>query len=351
MFEQIQTLACTYGFPLSGIASIPPTGEAPDAKRFSKWLAAGHAGPLDYVTEQAATRQNLNSRYPWAKSILCLGAFYDGSESGTPGKDLVAHVARYARGRDYHKIFEKRLKRLQDALLAEKLCSRARYYVDTGPILERSWSQKAGLGWTGKNTCLIHPRLGSFFLLAELLLDTDCPPTPSATNHCGTCTRCLEACPTGALVEPGVLDARKCISTWTLEQKGQVDAELWPQHAGWAAGCDICQSVCPYNSPGRMAEPDPELAEPLPWAKLTLAEAMVLTQESFDQNFPASALRRTGWKGIRLGAITAAGSLLKAPAAEVIVELQSALRRCAQDADMDIQDRAYWALQRLSNLV
>jgi epoxyqueuosine reductase len=149
-------------------------------------------------------------------------------------------------------------------------------------------------------------------------------------------------------VEPGVLDARLCISTWTLEQKENVDPKHWDAHTGWAAGCDICQTVCPYNNPERMKEPDAELADPLPWARLSLAEAITLTEEQFDQNFPASALRRTGWKGIRLGAITAAATFEGARDFEIIGPLLVALEDAMKDPDPDIKARATWAAERIT---
>lgn len=339
----IKSLAQAHGFALCGIAAVPEDGAAPRALALESWLRNGHAGPLEYVRENAAERMNVRARFPWARSVLSVACFYAHDERGARGRDLIAHVARYARGRDYHLIFTRRLKALGKALEAAGLSRRAHYYVDTGPVLERAWAERAGLGWIGKNTCLIHPRLGSFMLLGELILDTAIASDPPETDHCGSCTRCLDVCPTGALPAPGVLDANRCIVTWNLEQKGAVPESQWAEHHGWAAGCDICQAVCPYNAPARATEADEELNRPLPWQTLTLAEAIGMDAAEFDRAFQASALRRTGWKGIRLGAITAAGNV-KAE------NCRAALEKCLADADADIAARARWALRQLDVL-
>ena len=205
--RRVKELAAENGFPLSGIARLPEDGGAPGAAAFETWLARGFHGPLEYMRRSRATRANLRERFPWARSLLALGAFYDGQKRGELGRDLSAHVARYAQGRDYHLIFEKRLKRLAEQLVAGGICTQAHWYVDTGPVLERAWAEAAGVGWIGKNTCLIHPGLGSYFLLAEILLDTALEPDSPAAFHCGTCRRCLDACPTQAFPAPGVLDS------------------------------------------------------------------------------------------------------------------------------------------------
>ena len=344
---EIKKRALAAGFALTGLARVPENGAAPGAEFLNKWLAAGKHGPIKYISDTVATRMNLRQRYPWARAVLCVAAFYDGFAKGEKGRDFSAHVARYARGRDYHKIFERRLKALARAFVEENVCTHARAYVDTGPILERSWAELAGLGWTGKNTCLIHPRLGSYMLLGEILLSAEIEPDPPATDHCGTCRRCLDACPTGALSLEHGLDANRCIVTWNLEMKGDVPAERWPEHHGWAAGCDVCQEVCPYNRPASIPQPDAELADPLPWQNMTLAQAILMSEAEYDHAFQASALRRTGWKGLRLGAITAAGNVLKTNqiANEVRAPLVAALRECVKDADKDIRARAEWALQ------
>ncbi|HYF51717.1 MAG TPA: tRNA epoxyqueuosine(34) reductase QueG [Planctomycetota bacterium] len=332
-------LAAEHGFPLSGIALVAEDGLSPGSDAYAKWLGAGHHGPLDYMHYTREKRVNLRARFEWARSVLAVAAFYDAEERGTPGIDLEPHVARYARGRDYHRVFAKRLKLLEEALRNAGVCSRTWHYTDTGPLLERAWAEAAGLGWVGKNACLIHPRLGSFMLLAEIVMDSTPAPDKPEPFHCGTCTRCLDACPTHAFTAPGVLDARKCLVTWNIEEQGRTPPEYWEKQGAWAAGCDICQTVCPFNAPSRVASPDLELAQKLPWQEMSLADAITLTPDRFDQAFTASALRRTTLKGLRLGAITAAGNVKSQTCV-------AALRECLRDPDEDIRVRAQWALEQ-----
>jgi len=337
---RIKAVCAEHGFPIQGIARVDPETESPNAERYGQWLERGLQGPLDYMLRTQYVRRKISKRFAWARAVVCVGAFYDGSERGEAGRDMVAHVARYARGRDYHRIFQRRLKRLSNALIVENLCSRAHYYVDTGPVLEKAWAAAAGLGWIGKNTCLIHPKLGSYFLLAELVLDSSPEPDAPAADHCGSCRLCLDVCPTQALPEPGVLDANRCLVTWNIEERGNTPRELWPQQGQWAAGCDLCQSVCPYNSPQRLPAPDEELSRPLPWQELSLADCITMDAKEFDRAFPGSALRRTSLKGIRLGAITAAGNTKSGYCRE-------ALQKCLNDADEDIRSRAMWAAEMI----
>lgn len=338
--DYIKAQAEAFGFSLCGFARIPADGVSPRAEHFLSWLSNNYNGPLHYLHHNTDIRVNLRTRLPWAQTIVSVASFYDFEATGTPGTHLVPHVARYARGRDYHLIFKRRLKELGRKLEREKVCGKARSYCDTGPMLERAWAERAGVGWIGKNGCVIHPRLGSYMLLGELVLDVALEPDPSATNHCGTCTRCLEACPTQALIAPGVMDAALCISTNTIERGGISAPEFWNSQGAWAAGCDICQDVCPFNGPQRTPIPDAELARPLPWQNMLLADAIVMDEAAFLALFPASALRRTGCKGIRLGAITVAGNL----GAE---HCRSALQKCVNDPDADIQARANWALTKI----
>jgi epoxyqueuosine reductase len=337
--DKATALAREHGFTLSGIAQIPEDGRAPRAEAYERWLENGFHGPLHYMLQSRQTRVRLNERVPWARSVLLLGAFYAAGARGEPGRDLAAHVARYARGRDYHNVLDKRVKKLALALRKCGVCSCTHTYTDTGPVLERAWAEAAGLGWIGKNGCLIHPRLGSFFFLSEIIMDSLPEPDAPAPPHCGTCRRCLDACPTQALVAPGVLDANRCIVTWNIEQRGQSEPATWSEQREWVAGCDICQTVCPYNAPRRVGTPDPEFATPLPWEKLTLADCITLDAATFDRAFPASALRRSGIKGMRLGAITVAGNLKAEPC-------RAALQACLADPDADVRQRAAWALEQ-----
>ena len=333
-------LSEAHGFPLHGIVHVPENG-APGSDTFARWLDAGYEGPLDYMRQSRDVRVNLRSRIPWARSILALGAFHDAAPRGQPGRDLAAHVARYARGRDYHRILEKRLMNLALALRKAGVCSSTRWFVDTGPLLERAWAEAAGLGWIGKNGCVIHPKLGSYLMLAEIVMDSEPEADPPAAPHCGTCRRCLDACPTRAFVAPGVLDASRCIVTWNIEQRNLAPETTWAEQGEWVAGCDICQAVCPFNAPRRSALPDADFAAPLPWQTMTLAECIAMDAATFDRAFPTSALRRTGLKGMRLGAITVAANI-KAEAC------REAIEQCRHDPDPDVRARAEWALVKFT---
>lgn len=326
--EMICAAAAAHGFPLSGVAPVPADGRTPGSEAFLRWLGDARQGPLTYLAESAAQRVSIRTRFPWAQSLLCVGDFYDGRKRGQAGRHLLAHVARYGRGRDYHLVFSKRLRALASALKREKLCKRTHWYVDTGPVLERAWAAIAGLGWLGKNTCLIHPRHGSYLLLGEIILDVRASPCEPVPNHCGSCRRCLDACPTGALLPGAGLDATRCISTWNIEMKGVLPETGKVDLHGWVAGCDVCQEVCPFNAPSRRRDASGELADTR-WQRLTLAGLIGLKRADYDRLFRASALRRAGWRGLRLSAIRAArGSKL--------TSVIRALKACAHDPDPEI---------------
>ncbi len=337
--QRVKLLAQAHGFPLCGIASLPADGVAPGAERLEAWLQAGFQGPLTYLERNASARKQCRDRFPWAQSILALGVFYANPAAPQASAGLLQGVARYARGKDYHKVLDKRLRKLGRALSEAQLCSRAHGYADTGPILERSWAQQAGLGWIGKNTALIHPQYGSYFFLAELLMDTLLQPDAVTLPHCGTCRCCLDACPTHALLDDGRLDARLCLTTWNIEMRNLSAPELWEPQGGRVFGCDICQEVCPHNQPHRKVEADPEFSSGFPWQSLSLQETIELDAAQFDLLFQGSPLRRGGWKGLRLGAITAAGNL-------GVKSCEGALRRCLLDPDEAIRERAAWALEK-----
>jgi epoxyqueuosine reductase len=336
--EELRARVESIGFQLCGFARV--TEPTPRADIFHTWLLNAHHGPLGYLRKDEGVRANARTRHAWANSVISVASFYDGSEQGTPGEHLAAHTARYARGRDYHHIFKRRLKEFGRGIVRDKLARRASCYVDTGPVLERAWAERAGVGWVGKNACLIHPRLGSFMLLGELFVDVELGPGEPLPNHCGTCTRCLDACPTQALVAPGVLDAARCLTTYSIELRGEMPRELWEISGANAVGCDICQTVCPFNDPKRIPQPDAELARPLPWQAMTIADAIVLDNAAFLRLFPASALRRTTYVGVRLGAITVAGNLK-------LENCRAALEQARTDSNSAIRARAEWALGKL----
>ena len=257
----VKVFAQALGFDLVGIARPEPSGHC---HAYRAWIAAGKHGEMNYLARNIDDRLDPEKNFPWAKSIVCVALAYhqeavaSGQESAAGGQSEEAvgmplgKIARYAWGRDYHKVIEAKLKKLERRIRAafampgEMLEVRA--YADTGPVLERELAARAGLGWVGKNTLLIHPRQGSWFVLGELLLSLELAADAPVGDHCGTCRRCIEACPTAA-IEPYSVDARKCVSYLTLEHRGIIAEPLHDQmrKAQFVAGCDICQEVCPFN--------------------------------------------------------------------------------------------------------
>ncbi len=285
--EELGFLACGITHP----------GPPPHAERLDEWLARGYAGTMRYLHRQARRRKDPRLIVPEALSVVVV---LDNYYAGDPlGGGHPPRVARYARGEDYHRVTTRRLEQLADFLRARGAAV-ARVYTDAGPVPERELAQRAGLGWIGKNTMLIRPGAGSLFFIGsvftDLRLSTD---PPFELDRCGTCTRCLEACPTGAFVEPRVLDATRCISYLTIEHRGPIPEPLAERLDGWVFGCDICNEVCPWNQ--RFAAPAP-VAEFLPRGALEGADADYferMTEEEFDRVFGDTPLERPGLAGMR----------------------------------------------------
>jgi epoxyqueuosine reductase len=246
--QAIKAKALELGFDACGIA--PATG-LPELEFFKEWLASGYAGEMAYLERSAAQRADARGAMASARSVVVLATLYNTDrpfsiDSGDPSQAL---VARYAWGDDYHQVLMRRM----DALIGwmhdvHPDPFEAAPYVDTGPVQERVFAQHAGVGWIGKNCCVIHPELGSFIFLSEIICSLPLPPDIPALDQCGMCTLCIQACPTQALIAPGVLDARRCISYLTIEQQGDVPVELRDAVGRHVYGCDICQEVCPYNA-------------------------------------------------------------------------------------------------------
>jgi epoxyqueuosine reductase len=248
LVSDLKRRAAELGFLACGITD---PGPPPHADRLDAWLAKGYAGTMRYLHRQARRRKNprLNVPESLAVAVLLDNYFWPDGDA-----DLrVPRVAKYARGEDYHRVTLDRLDQLAEFLI-ERGARIAHSYADDGPVPERELAQRAGLGWIGKNTMLIRPDAGSFFFIGTIFTDLPLPPDPPfAADHCGSCTRCLDACPTGAFVEPHVLDATRCISYLTIEQRGAIPEPLAARLEGFAFGCDICNDVCPWNQ--RFASP------------------------------------------------------------------------------------------------
>ena len=291
--ESVKALALELGFDLvaTGPADPPEHGAA-----LRRWVEAGHAATMGYLERRLEERLDPRRVLPGARSVLCVALNY---YQGEPADASWRPVARYAWGRDYHDVIAPRLERLA-AHLAEAGGARSRGYVDTGPVLERDLAARAGLGWVGKNTMLLHPRLGSWFFLGVLLTTAELARDAPLADRCGSCRACLDACPTGAFVAPYVLDARRCISYLTIEHRGDIDPDLQPAMAGWQFGCDICQDVCPWN---RKAPTTAE-ADFVPEAAYPGAEAVsAMDDADFRRHFAGTPILRAKAAGMRRNAL------------------------------------------------
>jgi epoxyqueuosine reductase len=294
----IRAAARRLGFDVCGIA---PAAELPDLRHFLGWIARGYAGEMHYLARTAARRVDVALVLPSVRSVIALGTLYNVDRpysTELPDPD-VARIARYAWGDDYHEVIRARL----DALVAwmreahgESLEARA--YVDTGPVQERAFAQRAGLGWIGKNTCLINPALGSWLFLSIVLCSLDLAVDEPAFDRCGTCTLCLEACPTGALVEPWVMDARRCIAYLTVESRSPVPRDLEPAVGSHVFGCDICQEVCPWNDRAPVST-DPAWQPRDAFDQPRVTTLAKLTTEQLGAALKGSAMRRAGPEGLQ----------------------------------------------------
>jgi epoxyqueuosine reductase len=283
---RIREQAHALGFELAGIA---PAAPADGFDRLQDWLDRGFEGEMAYMRRQFEARRHPAGVLPEVCSVVMLGMSY------APAGDApasAAKVARYALGTDYHDVLRRRLNQLLAWVREQAPSCRGRGVVDTAPLLERDFARRAGLGWFGKNTMLLNKRQGSYFFLGALLLDLELhPDAPHEASHCGTCTACLDACPTRAFAGPGLLDSRRCLSYLTIEVKGAIPEEMRDEMREWLFGCDVCQEVCPWN---RKALPSREPAvQPRPdLVALDPGELMALTEDEFRRRFRGTALWR-----------------------------------------------------------
>jgi epoxyqueuosine reductase len=246
--ELIKAAAMKLGFDRCGIALAQPVEHA---DFLAEWLAKNYAGSMEYLKRHQDSRTDVRRWLPWAKSVIVVALSYKQPEPGggaAPEEGLRGRVAMYAWGEDYHVVMRERLEALVGELKAAwGEAIEARICVDTSAIIERELAAAAGIGWIGKNTLVLHQTAGSFFFLGEIVTDVELTPDEPETDHCGSCTSCLEACPTAAFPQPYGMDARRCISYLTIEHRGEIDPELASKMGDWVFGCDVCQSVCPYN--------------------------------------------------------------------------------------------------------
>jgi epoxyqueuosine reductase len=334
--ERIKAKATELGFDLVGITSAAPLAHG---GRLRAWVAQGFAGEMGYMSRGLEKRVDPSRVLPEVQSIIVLGMNYYTSPrvETAPGRGW---IARYAWGHDYHTVLGDKLQALvafiQDV---EGPGVRARWYVDTGPILERELAWRAGLGWPGKNTNLINRQVGSWLFLGAILLDRELAYDAPATAHCGTCTRCMIACPTGALVAPGVLDSRRCISYLTIELRGSIPRELRPLMGTHIFGCDICQAVCPWNRKAPVSS-DAAFLPRAGFAAPELIPLLRLSEDEFRTQFRGSPITRAKRRGLLRNVAVALGNLQDARA---IPALQAALG----DPEPLIRSHAAWALGRI----
>jgi len=337
------------GFDLCGIARAD---RHPKLARLGDWLDQGRAGDMRYLHESRDERLDPAQVLRSARSIVSLGVVYNasdtqrrrdtrrrGEDADNRGGRGDAEIARYARGEDYHDVLRVRLRALLEWIAAEAGPGLEAFScVDNGPIQERVFAEQAGLGWIGKNTCVINPAIGSWFVLAEILTNLDLEPDAPAVDQCGTCTRCLDACPTGALTAPYELDATRCLSYLTLETRAPVDAGLRPQISAQVYGCDICQDVCPWNRRAAVSD-DPAWHPRAGLDAPRLLDLCTMSDDAWRALIKGSAMRRAGLKRIRRSLAYAAASLDEPERTAAI----AALSTHSSGEDPDVAEGLRWA--------
>lgn len=338
----MKQIAREAGFELAGITSALPS---PDFARYQTWVERGMQSKMGYLADRRAdVRKDPRQLLPSAQSIVCLGKLYHTDQPLSIDTDAPV-ISRYAWGRDYHEILREGMQRIVDKLKVHagaefdfKIC------VDTAPLLERSYARAAGLGWIGKNTCLINQEQGSWFFLGEILVSIKLEPDTSPPDRCGTCTRCIDACPTDALITSQeafggyVVDSRLCISYLTIELKGEIPQPLRPEIGHQVFGCDICQDVCPWNR----GAPFTGEAGFQPQVELDLERFSYLSPDEFRRTFRESPLSRAKHTGFLRNVATVMGNLN-------CEEFRVPLERLCQSSDPIVKEHASWSLEQLNS--
>lgn len=335
---QIKARARELGFDPVGVAPAEP----PEHWAFYlDWVARGYAGEMGYLGRNLERRADPRTVVPGAKSVLCVGMNYEPREAPSPVDDRPrGRVSRYARADDYHDVMVGRLTRLLEEIQALAPSASGRVYVDTGPVLERDFAARAGIGWFGKHTNLIHKEKGSWFFLGEIILTIDLDCDAPVMDHCGTCTLCMEACPTDAIPEPYVLDSTRCISYLTIELKGAIPREHRVQVGDWIFGCDICQEVCPWNQKQARPTDEPEFQAREGVASPDLAEVLGLDQAAFSRQFKGSPIKRAKRRGLLRNAAVALGNTGGVEDVQVLV-------KSLRDPEPLVRGHAAWALGQI----
>jgi len=335
--QSIKEKARQLGFILAGVTSCNSPSHYP---KFEKWLVEGKHGTMNYLAEERSRTRRADPKQilPECKSILVLALPYQPLTFDL--RPSTFRIASYALGDDYHDIIPPRLKQIVE-FIEEQVGHPVpnRYYTDTGPILERELAQRAGLGWIGKNSMLINPKAGSTFFLAEILLGIELEPDDDPiTDHCGTCTRCINACPTQAILPDRILDARRCISYLTIENKDEIPEELRARMGNWIFGCDICQMVCPWN---RFSAPADSALEPTTPLRIS-APDLTLSSVEFNQRFKRSPIKRTKRRGYLRNLAVAIGNNGNKNDLPL-------LEQAAKDDELLIREHAKWAMKKVKS--
>jgi epoxyqueuosine reductase len=338
--DRIRARALELGFDAVGVAAV--AGGTPDAERFERWLDGGRHGGMDWLatTRNRGRRADPARILPGVRSIVCVLLGHEPAADAARDARL-GRIARYAAGEDYHRVMRDRLGTLERDIMAYLPGSRALWYADTGAILERGWAERAGLGWNGKHSGFLSPTLGSWLLLGEVLVDRELEAdAPFGAGRCGACTRCLEVCPTRAIVGPGEVDARLCLSYLTIEHRGAIPAALRPLVGDWVFGCDLCQEACPWNR-FAPAPREPRLrARPL--EDCSLEGFLALDEAGFHALFATSAVRRATRAGFLRNVCVALGNRGDAAA------LPALRRAAADDPDEVVREHAAWAVGEIA---
>jgi epoxyqueuosine reductase len=333
---QLVTLAHGLGFDLCRFGRAD---EAEHAREFQEWLSNGAAGEMTYLQRNADRRCDPGLVLPGAKSLIALALNYFQGATGAEGTAATTgRIARYGWGEDYHPLIEKKLDTIDEFLRAHGGTQKC--YVDTGPVLERDHAAAAGIGWQGKSTMLLNRELGTWFFLAEILTTLEFAPDAPELNRCGTCTRCIEACPTGAITSPHRVDARRCISYLTIELKGSIPLELRPLIGNRIYGCDDCLEACPWNRFAHVSR-EASFAMKSEIAAMRLRDYLALDEEKFRALFRNSPIRRTKRRGLLRNVCVALGNVGNA-------DDLPALQKAATDPEPLIAEHAAWAIDQIT---
>ena len=333
--DELKDKARLLGFDLVGIA---PVGPFPETLFYPKWLENGFAGEMQYLERQKAAKLAPESLLPGARSIIVCAMNYNTAQPYTAYDRVRAWISRYAWGSDYHETLKRKLHQLAAWIETESM-HRTKCFVDTGPLLERVYAKYAGIGWFGKNTCTINQKLGSWLFLGCIVTDFEFPYDSPVPDRCGTCTRCIDSCPTGAILEPYVLDSRKCISYVTIELRGNIPEENRAGVGHHLFGCDICQDVCPWNRKAPYSSTEAfEPRQGLFWPPID--QLLDLSEDEWRPLVRGTAMKRAKIRGLLRNLMVVAGN-------SGVTEFVPKLRRFLRHEDVHVRSHAEWAVGRI----